>query len=216
MRDVVGWQKRPPVTAPLRYAGEGERGLERLTIGNGEPSVLLLDFDFVPLVLALCVHRLFGFLLGGLHNLSLHLPLLGRGRAHISAARAEAWSYLCALSDANNLLANTSERTDAPAMRPGGVGRYVKPNRACRATYNVLPGDGRPENRSNRACVHRGRSVGPVCVGWQLLARSRHKDQGLSRILADRDVRTGRDVRSGHVCSGRTENALKAWPGREI
>lgn len=63
----------------------GERRILVLTIGDGEPSILLLDFDFVPLVLALCVHRLVCFLLRGLHNLSLRLPLLGRGRAHISA-----------------------------------------------------------------------------------------------------------------------------------
>jgi hypothetical protein len=189
---------------------------------------LLLDFDFVPLVLALCVHRPFGFLLGGLHNLSLHLPLLGGGRAHISAARAEAWICLClcALSNANNLLANTSERTDAPALRPGRRGRVEdtsSPTELVVQRNDVLPGDGRPENRrcgfwrSSRACVHCGRSVGPVCVGWQLLARSRHKDQGLSRILADRGVRTGRGPAKRPRLSSRTEErALKAWPGREI
>jgi hypothetical protein len=118
---VVGWSKRlhqsqhPSGSAwgwICKKDNGGERRILVLTIGDGEPSILLLDFDFVPLVLALCVHRLVCFLLRGLHNLSLRLPLLGRGRAHISAAcsrRRPAVDPVCADAE-NNLLANTSTR----------------------------------------------------------------------------------------------------------
>lgn len=140
-----------------------------LTIGDGEPSILLLDFDFVPSVLALCVHRLVDFLLRGLHNLSFRLPLLGRGRAHISAAcrqaRRPAVHPVCAGAE-NNLLANTSlMSTTRLAMRAGtGMGDN------CLCAWNVRLEIGTGIglfSRCSRACA-RNQAV-RWCGAWSVL-----------------------------------------------
>lgn len=149
------------------YAGKnsgGERRILVLTIGDGEPSILLLDFDFVPLIRALCVHRLLLFLRRGLHNLSLRLPLLGRGRAHISAAcsRHEGLpSTLFVLAAENNLLSNTSTRLQGNTSGPAGQLVRLRMSPRCKPDFRAAAAlvrarcSGQMELRVNSSvCIH--------------------------------------------------------------
>ena len=186
---MVGWQKRPPVTASLRYAKRRTELFEDLPLAMGSHRSCSLTSTSCPWSWPCVSIGWSGSSWGDCATSVSASPFLGgvelifpppasRQRGLPSCPR------VCWLMRIIVGKKHVTERTDAPVDAAGYRGSMSSPAELGRATcYGKRMGLSLCRAffwRCSRACESEvcWRSVGPACVGWQLLARSRHKDQG--------------------------------------